>query len=756
MDMSTGESTVNRDFGLRVPIQKSMVNNKKMPGIRTTVPGEEMNIALEEHFETNFDTVTPTKMSIFIASQPASKEGIFPPPPPPSGTPTPEETVTPEETTTEPTPEPTPTITEKSLFDILDPTTTIEDTSLNVDTMGTTSNPDPNPETIVPEEPAAETVPDPTPTSAINKEIEKIENQIDRFISQYQKKKGLLFDKLRDPVFSKPITKLNTIQLLLNLKNRRGVYFTPIELEEIDNVLEELRQEGYELVETGLEYKVYDEQTGRVEGYDNEIQNEEAGSLAEDLNTGEAVVTEVIKPKIRKDGKIIQEPTIKLTLGVDSTAKIKPKKLSAKEWAINDKAKGTEIERRVAQYKQKIEEIKQKEAKKRSTEESVSEPITDAKPATTKTEPTPSPGVINNRVKPDKPFMVPLVHITTGGVKAEILSYYDSSITLLDSDPDIRSMGRDPILQRKVRENAEKNAIYSLNVTKNGRIITKIIPVYDYLRGGSGYVRVGFFIPYNQRIDINDLMDMFDEMTERLIDNKVIIVNKDKGKIPAKGYRSFYTGVPGSGPGGGEARKGEEASAGFTSETLYMKDITDKYLDKFYVDNSYMSTKNVKEPFTNKKEGREKAHINYTDLNQLDEILFNDNLSVTGQWSTVYIVGADAKVDIMSAGYFSPSTKDLTPSISLSPPSSVSAKEKESSGISSLDDSINKGIATYFDLMSRTDPTWDPDIANLMLQDPTFKQLIIEQVINRNIDFNDLQNIITYGVRVAYETFKCS
>lgn len=98
----SGSSNLNRGFGIRVPIQVSMVNDRLLPGQTTTgTKTRSLEIALEEYFEVNFDSVNPTTMSIFIGSKPTT-EAL---PTGPTETPTPAtEPVTEPTLTTEPEP----------------------------------------------------------------------------------------------------------------------------------------------------------------------------------------------------------------------------------------------------------------------------------------------------------------------------------------------------------------------------------------------------------------------------------------------------------------------------------------------------------------------------------------------------------------------------------------------------------------------------------------------------------------------------
>jgi len=64
IDSNTEQSTINKGFGLRVPIAMQSVNNKRL---YPTQSGTESvtSLQLEEHFETNFKELIPIKMSIF-------------------------------------------------------------------------------------------------------------------------------------------------------------------------------------------------------------------------------------------------------------------------------------------------------------------------------------------------------------------------------------------------------------------------------------------------------------------------------------------------------------------------------------------------------------------------------------------------------------------------------------------------------------------------------------------------------------------
>lgn len=115
-------SNINRGFGLRVPIQVSMVNNRLLPGQIDPARSKSIDIKLEDYFETNFEGIESTVMSIYLmdtGSKQSTTQRKPPPPPPPTrkGKSVP--------------------VSEKKLEDMLDASNVIEtpvdaDTSLNI------------------------------------------------------------------------------------------------------------------------------------------------------------------------------------------------------------------------------------------------------------------------------------------------------------------------------------------------------------------------------------------------------------------------------------------------------------------------------------------------------------------------------------------------------------------------------------------------------------------------------------------------
>lgn len=158
-----GESNVNNGFGLRVPIQTSMVNNKKMPGKGGAI-NPEIEIALEEHFETNFETILPTKMSIFM--QPNSDFGMEPFPTAPEA-PTPPADTPPAPVSNDPS----------TIGSLLDPDTHISDyepTSENINNYSEATTDQ------------TQTIPTQT------KNVEELKKQLEEEQKRYDREKALL------------------------------------------------------------------------------------------------------------------------------------------------------------------------------------------------------------------------------------------------------------------------------------------------------------------------------------------------------------------------------------------------------------------------------------------------------------------------------------------------------------------------------------------------------------------------------------
>jgi hypothetical protein len=597
MDMSTGESTANRDFGLRVPIQKSMVNNKKMPGIRTTVPGEEMNISLEEHFETNFDTVVPTRMSIFIANESEGRDGGFPPAAPTDPV-TPEET-TPEETTPEPTPEPSPTITEKSLFDILDPTTTIEDTSLDVDTMGTTSNPDPNPETILPEEPAAETVPDPAPALTVDEEIEKIERRRDYKLQHGIKNKNRLFGKLRDPSIKSPIEKLNIVYELLYFMETVGVYFTQDEAKEMDRVIAEMKKEGYRMVEEDIVNKRFTEE-GAIEGRKGSIvvlKDRPDNTLEEDVT----LIDVVIKPTIMKGDEMVQVPHVGIVrgsskLGLKDIGKGTKKTtvLTEKEWIEKRKTEGTIVQKLNAEFDQQIKEVKERAAEKQSTEQPVNQPATQVTP--TKVHPLD----IEPKELSDPNRKKPKLKVGISGNKDGYKFLYGRGGKTTDFD------GR-TMLNKTY---AEGSSAYGVSVNRGVVTYSKHVGIRDRGRGAPGILTVMIELPAGARMMPKDIIELLDEMMEDTVNR-------------------FTAGT-------------FETTEDFSKDYSKIDDIASKFEDRTYFDNS-LDKKIFNNNRTSNKPEESPAYAYHDSVDQLKEYLHDLTNPNYAKYARVYFTDSSTK-----------------------------------------------------------------------------------------------------------------
>jgi len=182
------------------------------------------------------------------------------------------------------------------------------------------------------------------------KKPERGRKQIDRHISTLKEA-------------TTPEEKLNTINKLKRNMSE-GAVATKEELELINKIEEELKKEGYEIVD--LEGREYNE--GMKLEPDFEID--------ENLEEGVGIIDKVLSPQIMKDGKVVQPAKVIVRIGSKKDAKLKElEDAETKAYQGKDLEAKKKASKELRDYKKKIVERAQKKAVKKAPAEAVVEEV---------------------------------------------------------------------------------------------------------------------------------------------------------------------------------------------------------------------------------------------------------------------------------------------------------------------------------------------------------------------------------------------
>ena len=657
-----GESNVNNGFGLRVPIQTSMVNNKKMPGKGGAI-NPEIEIALEEHFETNFETILPTKMSIFM--QPNSDFGMEPFPT------APESPIPPADTP------PAPVSNDPSTIgSLLDPDTHISDyepTSENINNYSEA--------TAAPPESA------PPIMYMIPMDIS------DRFIP------------------TQPTIPASTVEVMDRYSDA-DVKSNPDKVFVFGDNVQRKGTKGQAQIRNnnnamGIATKLAPSTDSSAYMSDKDFDNNKS-IIDRDIN------------KIKATGKTVVFPKDGLGTGLAKLKEKAPKTYSYLKQRLleefgfdNDTGK-------------------------------VSAPLTQPTPAPTPTQQpvveTPPAPAAPVRPKPTNPSMEVVLAYTSGG--ANIISDL-KDLTVGFSD--LRSQGGHDIQLQSVGERAVS---YSITTTKNSYNIFKIVPIRDVDRGGNGYYAVGVQIPHGQKLDPDLIIQMLDEMFEVAIDNNLIKISNNETK---KGYRAFHTNLEIRGQTPGFEKTYPLRSVGIDA----FKSVTNKYMDKLYVDTSDTVPTSVETDSDKRKDIS--GYVAYQDTNQLYHILSNLQDPIFKNGKFVSLVSQDVLNEFPQWNYYDYARKNITSQMNL-PAVVPNAVPPVSSATQQLtiEDILEQAANNYIAMKKSKSRFFNANLAAETLNNSKFKSQVKRKFIDLNYNPSTPEStLIEQVIKPIYETFHC-